>query len=330
MKNIEEVREAFKALPEFVTGKEIAAATGRAHIQNWVGDPTFPKVRREGRTGYWPRDEVLAWYASKGFAGTNRSGPRGLKQKILAAEPNLVLMDSSALADLLDLTRRAVNKYAERFAPRAVADPFPPADHDGKRSWSQVRGWWLRKDDPMPQTDTGEAPSWADRRAWLLRHASDGNEPRADGTVYLDELGLTVGQRDAIERARVMRSSGAPVSTEWLSEVLHLTDPEQEEWLNEFLDLQNAGLAALRVGSASPARESRRMGVTALARELGISPVSIKHFARVYTPDLKDDPFPAKDESKTRDVAEVRDWLIRNRKIQLGEGASTEGTASGS
>jgi hypothetical protein len=325
MKNIEEVREAFARLPERVTSAQIAEATGRSHIHNWTPDPTFPgEVDRKGRTIYRDRDAVLDWYVEQPFARTDRSGPRDLHSTVLSVQPTRVLLDSGELGDLLGLTRRAVNKYADRYPAGEVADPFPPTDYDGKRSWSQVRAWLLRKSDPIPQPGEGGDRVWAEVRVWLLRHATDGSEPHA-GKVYLDELGLTVGQRDVIERSRIARASGTEVPSEWLAEVLHLQGPGQAEWLAELLDLEDAGrVTLLAQDTAPPEQEPRRLRPTALARELGIDIEKIKHFVRTYTPDKTDDPFPAKDSSSARDLAEVRDWLIRNRKVRPAQEAPAD------
>ncbi|MEU4082502.1 hypothetical protein [Streptomyces venezuelae] len=320
MKNITEVKRAFAKLPERVTAAQIAEATGRAHIHNWVKDPSFPDGEKDhgGRTIYRDRDDVWEWYADQPFARPNRSGPRDLEAKVVSAQPTQVLLDTSELADLLELTRRAVNKYTERYPASEAQDPFPPADADGKRSWSQVRAWFLRKNDPIPAADEGGARDWADVRVWLLKRAADGSEP-VDGRVYLDELGLTVGQRDVVERARLARGADTSVPVEWLAEVLHLEEPGQAEWLAELLDLMDTGHVALRPQAPATAEESRRLGLTALAREFGFNKETIKHYARAYTPEKVDDPFPAKDGRSTRDVAEVRDWLVRNRKLRPAE-----------
>ncbi|MFI1312896.1 hypothetical protein ACH4TS_22540 [Streptomyces albidoflavus] len=321
MKNITEVERAFAELPERVTAAQIAEATGRASIHNWVKDPTFPAGEKDhgGLAVYRDRDKVFEWYAAQSFARPGRPGPRGLETKVLSAQPTRVLLDTTELADLLDLTRRAVTKYTERYPASETKDPFPSADADGKRSWSQVRAWFLRKNDPMPKAGEGGALDWADVRVWLLKRAADGAEA-VDGHVYLDELGLTVGQRDVVERARLARgASDTSVPVEWLTEVLHLEEPGQAQWLAELLDLMDAGHVALRPQAPATARESRRLGPTGLAREFGLNPESIKHYIRAYTPEKATDPFPAKDDRRTRDVAEVRAWLIRNRKLRPAE-----------
>ncbi|MET9779003.1 hypothetical protein ABZ023_32935 [Streptomyces sp. NPDC006367] len=316
MKNITEVKRAFAALPERVTAAQIAEATGRAHIHNWVQNPSFPRGKKDhgGRTVYRDRDAVWKWYASQPFARPDRSGPRDLETKVISAQPAQALLDTSELADLLGLTRRAVNKYAERYPASEAKDPFPLADADGKRSWSQVRAWFLRKNDPIPAAGEDGARNWADVRVWLLKRAADGSEP-VDGRIYLDELGLTIGQRDVVERARLARAADTSVPVEWLAEVLHLEEPGQAEWLAELLDLMDAGHDVLRPPAPSPEQESRRLGPTALARKFGLNKETIKHYARAYTPEKVDDPFPAKDDRSTRDVAEVWNWLVRNRKL---------------
>ncbi|MFE7485135.1 hypothetical protein [Streptomyces sp. NPDC057552] len=317
MKNITEVRRAFAELPERVTAAQIAEATGRAHLQNWVKDPTFPGGEKDhgGRTVYRDRDEVFEWYAAQPFARPDRSGPRGLETKVLSVQPTQALLDTTELADLLDLTRRAVTKYTERYPASETKDPFPPADADGKRSWSQVRAWFLRKNDPMPKAVEGGALDWADVRVWLLKRADDGSEA-VDGHVYLDELGLTVGQRDVVERARLARASDTSVPVEWLAEVLHLEEPGQAQWLARLLHLMDTGHDVLRPQAPATAQQSRRLGPTGLAREFDLKPETIKYYTRAYTPEKVTDPFPAKDDRRTRDVAEVRAWLIRNRKLR--------------
>ncbi|GGU38993.1 Lsr2 family DNA-binding protein [Streptomyces violascens] len=325
MRNIAEVRKAFKKLPKHVTTTQIAEATDRTHVHNWVKDPAFPgEVDRKGRTVLRDRDAVLDWYVAQPFAQTaKRSGPSNVNARVLAVRPTQVLMDSIALGDLLGLTRRAVNKYAERY-PSGSTDPFPLANPDGQRSWSQVRAWFLRKSDPMPAAGKNGQPAWADLRVWLLRHIDDGAEP-VNGRVYLDELGLTVGQRDVFERARLARARQVRTSVEWLAEVLHLEEPGQAEWLESRLrEADAAPVAPSMEESARLAQEQPRLKQTALARELGVSVDSLKHFARAYTPETSEDPYPAKDSSIARDVAEVRAWLIRNRKMQPSEGDLTE------
>ncbi|MFJ4700498.1 hypothetical protein ACIP5N_22035 [Streptomyces sp. NPDC088768] len=320
MKNVAEVKRAFAALPERVTAAQIAEATGRAHIQNWVKDPAFPGGEKDhgGRTVYRDRDKVWEWYASQSFSRTDRSGPRDLETKVISAQPTQALLDTSELAELLGLTRRAVNKYPDRYPASETKDPFPPADADGKRSWSQVRAWFLRKKDPMPKAGEGGVRDWADVRGWLLKRADDVSTA-VDGHVYLDELGLTIGQRDVVERARLARASETSVPVEWLAEVLHLEEPGQAQWLAELLDLMDAGHDALRPRAPATAQQSRRLGPTGLAREFGLSPETIKHYARAYTPEKTADPFPAKDNRRTRDLAEVRSWLLRNRKLRPAE-----------
>ncbi|MFD4526617.1 hypothetical protein ACFWP7_22330 [Streptomyces sp. NPDC058470] len=322
MKNIAEARKAFEKLPPHITIAQITEATGYPYVHNWVRtDPSFPgEVDRKDGTVYRDRDAVLDWYAARHTQEpSKRRGPRRMEAQVLAARPTQVLMDSAELAELLDLTRRAVNKYAERYPSGTADDPFPLADADGKRSWSQLRAWFLRRSDPMPTAGESGAPDWADLRAWLLRHAEDGTEV-VDGRVYLDELGLTTGQRDVVERARRTRAHQVRVPIEWLAEVLHLEEPGQAEWLDRLLsEPDTAPVAPSIEASANLAQEQRRLKPTALARELGLNIESVKHFARVYTAEKSEDPFPAKDSSSARDVAEVREWLIRNRKIRPAE-----------
>ncbi|MFG2211944.1 histone-like nucleoid-structuring protein Lsr2 [Streptomyces sp. NPDC048638] len=320
MRNITEVRNAFEKLPQHVTTTQIAEATDRTHVHNWVKDPTFPgEVDRKGRTVLRDRDAVLDWYVEQPFAQTDRrSGPGNVNARVLNAHPTQVMMGSAALADLLDLTRRAVNKYADRY-PAESADPFPLADPDGNRSWSEVRAWFLRKSDPMPTAGKSGKPAWAKLRVWLRRHVNDGSKS-VTGHVYLDELGLTLGQRDVIERARLARAREASVPVEWLAEVLHLEEPGQAEWLESLLSEPDA-VPVVPSMEVSPRLAQGQLWLkqTALARELGVSVESLKYFARTYVPETSEDPYPDKDSSSARDVAEVRAWLVRHRKMQPSE-----------
>ncbi|MFF9785648.1 hypothetical protein [Streptomyces nigrescens] len=298
MKSLDEVRAAFAKLPPDVTAKEIAEATGRAHIWNW-SDPTkgftgFPAPKEPvSRPPVRDRDAVLEWYEKQPFAQPDRRGPRDLTDAIRAARPTTSHLSASELAKVLGITRRAVNKYADRYTPDKTTDPFPQADSEGTRSWSAVRAWLLRHHDPLPK-----AGSWTAVREWLLRNQADGTESKA-GRVFVDELGLTVGQRDLVERARVATAAGVSVPAEWLAELLSLDDPKQASQLMR------------GTGAVSP--PVRRLKPTALARELGVSLETVKYYAKTRTPEKTADPFPEKDSSSARDVAEVRAWFERNK-----------------
>ncbi|MEW1760340.1 histone-like nucleoid-structuring protein Lsr2 [Streptomyces cyaneofuscatus] len=116
----------------------------------------------------------------------------------------------------------------------------------------------------------------------------------------------------------------AEVLQVWLPEVLHLEEPGQASWLGTILTQPDtAPIAPSPEDAPRPAQQPRRLRPTALARELGLKVEAVKHFARKFTPDQCEDPFPAKDSSSARDVAEVSAWLARNRKTRPAEDAET-------
>ncbi|WP_329020397.1 hypothetical protein [Streptomyces sp. NBC_01601] len=301
MKTREEVIAAFAKLPPKITASQIAEATGRAHIHNWSdankGFVGFPEATREGRTDYRDRDEVLEWYLDQSFSQAPRRGPRDLTDITRTARPPHTHLSASELADLLTITRRGVNKYADKYSPDATDDPFPLADGDGKRSWSAVRAWLLRHADPLPKPGADGRREWSTVQVWLTRnrlHTVDS----LGGRVFRDELGLTVGHRDVIERVRVARAAGESVPAQWIADVLDLDDAEQAEQL-----LQGA--------PAGPA-PARRLGPTVLSRELGVTLEQVRHYAKTRTPETSADPFPEKDGRSARDPEEVRAWFARN------------------
>ncbi|MFB8406788.1 hypothetical protein [Streptomyces sp. NPDC055912] len=300
MKTTDEVIKAFAELPSEITAKQIAEATGRTHIHNWTdttkGFEGFPEARLDGRTAYRDKQAVLEWYLNQPFAQPTRRGPRDLTDAVRTANPGKTHLGASQLGELLGISRRAVNKYADHYSPEKTSDPFPAADSEGMRSWSLVRAWLLRHSDPLPKPDANGKRTWPDVRAWLLRNHEDSIESRT-GSVFLDELGLTVGQRDLVERVRVAKAAGEKVPAEWQAEVLGLEDVDEAERLAQ--------------GLAAPAR---RLRPTALARELGISVDTVKHYAKTRTKETSKNPFPAKDDDSARDLEEVRAWFANHQK----------------
>ncbi|MFJ3182378.1 hypothetical protein ACIPJN_28880 [Streptomyces sp. NPDC086796] len=298
MKSRQEVIKAFAELPEDITTRDIAGATGRGvpGVQNWIThDKTFPgeSAPPRGRTKYRSKTKVLEWYLKQPFAGDDRPGPRAMSQTARQVQPELERMNIKELAGVLGVTPAAVRHHITANQPGECADPFPAADDDGRRPWPQVRSWLLRHDDPLPEPGEAGTRDWAEVRGWLLRNADDGQgRPDAEG--------LTLGQRDLIERARAAKAAGAKIPAEWLSEVLGIEDTRKVG----------------RLLRGAPARtQPARLRPTALARHFGLTVSQVKHFERQYVPEEYLYPFPGKDESSTRDVEDVRAWLEKNNKL---------------
>lgn len=292
-----EVEAAFAALPSRITRKQIADATGRgvSGVQNWINhQPTFPApVDAEGRTQLRDRDQVLAWYLQT-FAGTERRGPKAKSDtaadRARAAVPPRSRLSMTELAGALKLERVMPYTWAVSAGPDSP-DPFPPADVAGRREWAAVRAWLLRKDDPLPDPiDDHGTRDPEQLRQWVLRNAT---EP-ATAEAVLDEDGLTLGQRDAVERARLALAAGQRLNRAELARATGLKD---------------AALKSLLTRKDRQPSTPQRLGPTALAREVGVSLQNLKWYIRAHPAD-SDDPFPSKDELG-RDVQEVRDWLGR-------------------
>ncbi|MER0477035.1 hypothetical protein ABR737_01450 [Streptomyces sp. Edi2] len=299
-----DLEQAFADLPSSITRKEIASAARRPEegVQDWIDayDDFPPVVGRRGNHPCRDRDGVLAWLLDHPHLFTEkRRGPQDIAQRARAASPEL-LVTVKGLADALGLAREAVQYYTATFTPEKTTDPFPPAARQGRttvRSWPAVRSWLLRRNDPLP---SGEL-RWPELRSWLLAVY----EQEKDEPVQLhDEHGLSLAQRDVVERVRVAVASGHSVHAQWASEVP---------------GLNRAKAAAALSAGAGPVL-SQRLAPTALARELGISIGSLRGFERRY-PDWCRDPFPAKDGSGARDVEEVRAWLRRGDLLPASEDA---------
>ncbi|WP_217226041.1 hypothetical protein [Streptomyces anulatus] len=298
MKSRQEVIKAFAELPEEVTTRDIAGATGRGvpGVQNWIThDKTFPSAPApaQGRTKYRSKAEVLEWYLKQSFAREDRFGPRAMTETARQVQPELERMNIKELSGTLGVTPAAVRHHITANRPGECSDPFPEAGDDGKRAWPQVRSWLLRHDDPLPKPGESGTRDWSEVRGWLLRNADDGRG-------HPDAEGLTLGQRDLIERARAARVAGVKIPAGWLSEVLGIADTRKVD----------------RLLRGAPARtQPARLRPTALARHFGLTVSQVKHFERQYVPEGYSDPFPAKDESSARGVKDVRAWLQRNNKL---------------
>ena len=148
MKSLDEVRRAFAALPERVTTRQIADATGRrleSVQRNWTRRPDFPAGTGTGRALRRERDQVLAWYEEQSFASEERTGPRDLAERARDVLPLELRLNGPQLAEVLRVHPSLVIYYAGGRRADST-DPFPPTDGQGLRSWPQVRAWVLRQE----------------------------------------------------------------------------------------------------------------------------------------------------------------------------------------
>ncbi|WP_372412546.1 hypothetical protein [Streptomyces luteireticuli] len=295
MKSPRDVEKAFAELPQRITTKQIAQATGRttAGVGNWINNKKLgfpgPSGPPSGRTQLRDRDEVLAWYIKQPFSGTERRGPRDVTAAARSARPERTRLSVAEIAGILQVSPRAVQYH---MTPERDTDPFPPADAHGDREWAAVRAWLLRRDAPLPDPTPDGGREWPKVRAWLLAvHDQEQDEDSAPR----DEAGLTYGQRDVLERARVALAEGEDVPLQWLAEVTGLDDLGEVERL-------------VREGSWPPGTPDR-LRPTALATELGITRHKLRHLAEKHT---GSNPFPEPDETGARDTAQVRAWLKRH------------------
>lgn len=287
------IQKAFAKLPVQITVPDIATATGRTEsgVHNWIDayDSFPPTEGQQGRFHVRSRDKVLDWLQQHpNLLDERRRGPQDLAQRARAARPSAESLTVKETAEVLGVTREAIQYYAASAKPGLSSDPFPPATRQGKislRSWPAVRSWILRRNDPLPSN----AASWQELRTWLLAvHDQEKNDPNPGR----DEQGLTYAQRDVLERIRVATAQGHTVPDEWTAEVLGLDS-----------------LDAAETPDAGPAA-AVRLTPSELAAELGITIGSLRGYARRYPADCRD-PFPAKDARSARDVQEVRNWLSR-------------------
>ncbi|MEY9840690.1 hypothetical protein [Streptacidiphilus sp. EB103A] len=171
MKDPDDVRAAFAALPARVTLEQVAEATGRTlkSVQtNWASAEDFPPgdrgpARRQrhdrdtDRGLRRDRDAVLAWYLRQPLAGPARPGGNRAADRARALPAPDVEMSTGQIAETLGLTPAAVaSYYVGVYGPDSRA-PFPPADPRGLRRWPAVRDWFLRENpDPIRPTPLPE------------------------------------------------------------------------------------------------------------------------------------------------------------------------------
>jgi hypothetical protein len=237
---------------------------------------------------YRDRKAVLTWYLNQPFSVARR-GPKDTVALALAAVPKATRLSVAQLTTELGLKEKKTVYYWAQTPESRPGDPFPPADSGSKREWAAVRSWLLRKDDPVPE-DAEEL------EAWVLRYA----EHVGPGSYLTDENGLTMGQRDAVERARVARAAGHGFGSRRLAQLLGLPTAKVSDLL-------------ARDGSPLPASH---LFPAALAEELGVDAKRLSHFARYYK--TGEDPFPPSVSGRGYEVEAARDWLQR-RGLLTGE-----------
>ncbi|MFF8786790.1 hypothetical protein [Streptomyces sp. NPDC015125] len=227
---------------------------------------------------------------------TNEAETAGdLAQRALSARPESLRVTALGLGELLGISSRTIYNYASAHGAESP-DPFPASDGDGRREWAAVRSWLLRRNDPFPGPGTDGRRDWQVMRSWLLRHAGTIRR-KAPAEADRDEHGLPLGQRDVLERVLIANRAGEAIPALWIAEVLVLEDTDEVEMLLEQIPAQAGPAGRLRIAS--------------LARELGIPLETLKFWAKTFA--AGEDPFPATDEHKSRNVAEVRAWADRRR-----------------
>ncbi|MFF8786916.1 hypothetical protein [Streptomyces sp. NPDC015125] len=293
MTSSHDLKQAFKELPSQITRRQILDATHRSAgalnslIETYRDFP--PLVGGRGNTHVRDRDAVLRWLLDHPELLGTRRGPQVVAQRARTASPGL-LVTVKGLSTALGITREAVQYYTSHFTPEKSADPFPPATRQGRatvRSWPAVRSWLLRRDAPLP---SGEI-TWPQLRSWLL--AIYEQEKDEVGQLQ-DEHGLSLAQRDVLERVRVATALGHTVDAQWTADLLDLDEPQ-------------AVAELLAGGSPVP---NGRLPLRALSSELGFGVHRLVGYARRYPAGCRD-PFPPSDDCDTRDVEEVRAWLRR-------------------
>ncbi|GLW56806.1 hypothetical protein [Kitasatospora phosalacinea] len=146
MKSLDEVRAAFTGLPEYVTMRQVADATGHKFDSvrtNWPRQPDFPPPTSTGRNQLRSRDAVLAWYEEYRASSAGRPGPRNLVDRARTVAALDVHLSGPQLAEVFGVHPSLIGYYAS--AHGGGADPFPRADGHGLRSWPEVRSWFLRQ-----------------------------------------------------------------------------------------------------------------------------------------------------------------------------------------
>lgn len=286
MKSLDEVKAAFDLLPQRVTIKQIADATGREldSVRNWVYDKTAgfpPDVPPTGDRGtkYRDRDAVFNWYKEQSFAaaeeGSTPSGPRNVAETARRARPRHAKMDAKDLARTLGITVRGVNYYAATYSAEKSENPFPEADAQGQRDWSEVR-------------------------TWIIENAERDRKPSKPSSR--DERGLTAREREVLELVQAADAEGKAVTVPWLTERLGLKNPDSARRLLRAID-QHRGPDA-----------SKMLRPAALAEAAGTTTDMLKYYAKTFT--AGEDPFPAKNANSERNVDDVKAWIERRKNVQ--------------
>ncbi|MFB6881242.1 hypothetical protein ACFCY8_10450 [Streptomyces noursei] len=107
-------------------------------------------------------------------------------------------------------------------------DSFPPADADGQWEWPAVRAWVLRRNDPIPNSEVSEQ-GWQVLRDWLLRNLPIEHQCfKAPAELERDKRhGLTLGQRDFVERVLTAEAAGRTVPSPWVERILVLDGTDE-------------------------------------------------------------------------------------------------------
>ncbi|WP_086882852.1 hypothetical protein [Streptomyces rhizosphaericus] len=318
MKPFEEIRESFALLPRTIDVGQIAEATGRKPLSvrnNWIyGGTGFPA----GGEGRYDRDAVLDWIARQPFARADRpSGPRGLAARASQVPPLALRLSITEIAEILDVNRRTVDYHVGRNRPENTDDAFPAADIEGLRAWPEVRSWFLRHEGGTPGPDDEPV---------LLEKAIGEQCPKPTAAWLAQQLGIATETAEGILRVNTNRlrplalAREVGITYDALNHYARTYTPDTSEDPFPAADDRNTRDAEEvrtwlgRNTTPAPPADTGRLGPSALARAVGIGRGSIHNYARTYTPDTSEDPFPAADDRNTRDPEEVRAWLRRRGK----------------
>ncbi|MEV6956570.1 hypothetical protein [Streptomyces sp. NPDC051183] len=289
MKSLDEVKAAFALLPERVTLKDIATATGREldSVRNWVYDKTAgfpPDIPPPGTRGTQlrDRDQVLAWYESQPFAADSTTGgPRNVAESARRARPRKAKMDTKDLARTLGITVRGVNYYASAYSADKSETPFPEPDEKGQRDWPAVR-------------------------TWILENAERDRKPSTPSTR--DDRGLTAREREVLEIVQAADAEGQDVTPQWLADKLGVKSVDSARRLLRAIEKHRGSAAA------------KMMRPAALAEAAGTTTDMLKYYAKTFGPD-RADPFPPKNANGERNVDDVKAWIKRRRNAQAQRGS---------
>ncbi|MEJ8654824.1 hypothetical protein WKI65_44000 [Streptomyces sp. MS1.AVA.3] len=152
-----------------------------------------------------------------------RSANLGCRRRLSAAELEAVL--GVPVQELVDSSASS--------AGYGVVDSFPPADDAGQWAWSAVRAWGLRRSDPLPAPTGAGGPAWPDLSGWLLRNIE--HQRRKAPAELEREMGLTLGQRDFLERVLIAEAAGLLVPRLWVEEILALDGSDEVTKLLEMI-----------------------------------------------------------------------------------------------